>query len=168
MGFKNNRRYRKIGVPKGLLRHLSLQFLKERPMSGSEITDKIEEFTEWRPSPGSIYPMISHLKKEGLIQSHEDNESNLKRFKLTKKEEKNLTEIMANEHHIKNRNRSIRKMYWRLHLGMDESLYTYFGDLTKELELTYLRIMNDDVKISRLKDVLSRAVNDITEIRHNE
>jgi DNA-binding PadR family transcriptional regulator len=137
-------------------------------MSGSEITDKIEEFTEWRPSPGSIYPLLSHMKKEGLIQSHEDHDPNLKRFKLTENGEKEFTEIIANKHHIKNRNRSIRKMYWRLHLGMDESLYTHFGNLANELELTYLRIMNNEVKINRLKEVLSKAVNDIAEIRYNE
>ncbi|MBS7627233.1 PadR family transcriptional regulator, partial [Candidatus Bathyarchaeota archaeon] len=47
-------------VPKGFLRYKVLKLLKEKPMAGSEIMGVIEEQTGgyWRPSPGSIYPLL--------------------------------------------------------------------------------------------------------------
>jgi len=58
-------------VPRGLLRFYILRLLTERPMKGYEVITKIENRTEgvWKPGPGSIYPMLESLKKEGLIQA---------------------------------------------------------------------------------------------------
>lgn len=58
-------------VPRGLLRFYMLKLLTEGPMKGYELIMKIESRTEgvWKPGPGSIYPMIASLRKEGLIQS---------------------------------------------------------------------------------------------------
>jgi DNA-binding PadR family transcriptional regulator len=58
-------------VPRGLLRFYMLKLLTEGPMKGYELITKIESRTEgvWKPGPGSIYPMIASLRKEGLIQS---------------------------------------------------------------------------------------------------
>jgi DNA-binding PadR family transcriptional regulator len=58
-------------VPRGLLRFYMLKLLTEGSMKGYELITKIESRTEgvWKPGPGSIYPMIASLRKEGLIQS---------------------------------------------------------------------------------------------------
>ncbi len=58
-------------VPRGLLRFYILKLLTEGPMKGYELITKIESRTQgvWKPGPGSIYPMIASLRKEGLIQS---------------------------------------------------------------------------------------------------
>ena len=37
---------RTVGLPRGLLRFLVLNILRERPMSGTEIVEKIEKQTE--------------------------------------------------------------------------------------------------------------------------
>jgi DNA-binding PadR family transcriptional regulator len=49
----------------------------EKPVSGSEIVDKIEEYTDWRPSPGSIYPLLSHMQEVGFIRLHEDQDTTI-------------------------------------------------------------------------------------------
>jgi DNA-binding PadR family transcriptional regulator len=58
-------------VPRGLLRFYILTLLTEDPMKGYELITKIEERTKgvWKPGPGSIYPMIASLRKEGLVES---------------------------------------------------------------------------------------------------
>ena len=58
------------GVPRGLLRFLVLKFLSEKPMSGAEIVNKIEHETggKWKPSPGSIYPLLAGLQERGFTQ----------------------------------------------------------------------------------------------------
>ena len=71
-------------VPRGFLRYQVLQFLKERPMSGSEISSRIEEETDgaWKPSPGSLYPLLSSLKTDGFIEDL-PIEGGIKRYKMT-------------------------------------------------------------------------------------
>ncbi|NOR38114.1 MAG: hypothetical protein GQ580_00830 [Candidatus Thorarchaeota archaeon] len=71
-------------VPKGFLRYRVLQLLKERPMSGSELTSEIEKETggRWKPKPGSMYPLLKHLLKDGLT-TELSVESGIKRYELT-------------------------------------------------------------------------------------
>jgi DNA-binding PadR family transcriptional regulator len=73
------------GVPRGLLRFLVLKFLAEMPMSGKEIVDKIELETvgKWKPSPGSIYPLLAGLHMKGFTQESSPVVSGMKRYALT-------------------------------------------------------------------------------------
>jgi DNA-binding PadR family transcriptional regulator len=59
------------GAPRGLLLFYILHRISLGPTHGYEIAQDIEEKTEgaWRPAPGSIYPMLKKLTKEGLIRS---------------------------------------------------------------------------------------------------
>lgn len=81
-------------APKGLLRYLILEKLNEKPMSGSEIMDKIEDESHgaWRPSPGSIYPLLTWLQEKGFIRALPRDESGVKRYELTDKGRKLLEE----------------------------------------------------------------------------
>ena len=154
----------RIGVPRGLLRHLSFQFLSEEPMSGSEIVDKIEEFTDWRPSPGSIYPLLSHMQEVGLIKVHEDEDHTLKRFELTEEGKSHVEEFLAHGEHMRSRNRNIRKMYWKLHTGMTGELYESLGALLDAIEDVYKRHREDEAVSERLKAALDSAVTEVREI----
>ena len=75
------------GVPRGLLRFLVLKFLAERPISGSEIVGKIERETggKWKPSPGSIYPLLAGLQEKGFTQESLSVENGMKHYSLTDK-----------------------------------------------------------------------------------
>lgn len=55
---------------RGWIRPTVLRLLEESPMKGIEIMDKLEEKTKgwWRPSPGSIYPLLTELEQEGLVK----------------------------------------------------------------------------------------------------
>jgi DNA-binding PadR family transcriptional regulator len=71
-------------VPKGFIRQRVLEVLNEKPMSGSEIMSDIEKQTGgfWKPSPGSIYPLLAWLQDNNYIQDL-PTESGLKRYELT-------------------------------------------------------------------------------------
>jgi DNA-binding PadR family transcriptional regulator len=73
------------GVPRGLLRFIVLKFLAEKPMSGVEIVGKIKQETKgkWKPSPGSIYPLLSGLQQKGFTVESSKNESGVKQYTLT-------------------------------------------------------------------------------------
>jgi DNA-binding PadR family transcriptional regulator len=72
-------------VPKGFIRYQVLELLSEKPMSGSEIMNEIEKKTSgrWRPSPGSIYPLLSWLQDNNYVKELSTEESGMKRYTLT-------------------------------------------------------------------------------------
>jgi DNA-binding PadR family transcriptional regulator len=72
-------------IPKGFLRFHILRLLASRPMSGSEIMSEIEKETvgRWKPSPGSVYPLLAWLQDNGYIKEQPTEESGIKRYALT-------------------------------------------------------------------------------------
>jgi len=74
-------------VPKGFIRYQVLELLSEKPMSGSEIMNEIEKKTggRWKPSPGSIYPLLSWLQENSFIKEVPATEGGIKRYTLTEK-----------------------------------------------------------------------------------
>jgi DNA-binding PadR family transcriptional regulator len=74
-------------VPRGLLRFLVLKLLTEKSLSGAEIVEEIERETEgrWKPSPGSIYPLLASLQERGYTNESPPGESGMKRYVLTAK-----------------------------------------------------------------------------------
>jgi len=74
-------------VPKGFIRYQVLELLSEKPMSGSEIMNEIGKKTDgrWKPSPGSIYPLLSWLQDNNYIKETPVDQSGMKRYTLTDK-----------------------------------------------------------------------------------
>jgi DNA-binding PadR family transcriptional regulator len=74
-------------VPKGFLRFYVLKLLNERPMSGSEIMNEIERRSGgcWKPSPGSIYPLMAWLRDNRYIKEApaSEQDAGIKRYMLT-------------------------------------------------------------------------------------
>jgi DNA-binding PadR family transcriptional regulator len=62
------------------LRTWIIMMIQRSPRNGAEIMAEIETMTQgwWRPSPGSVYPVLDDLTKEGLINKREDG-----RYELT-------------------------------------------------------------------------------------
>lgn len=73
-------------IPKGFLRFKTLELLGEKPMSGSEIAEEIHRRTsgQWKPGPGSIYPLLAWLQKNGYAVEQAAEKSGKKRYALTK------------------------------------------------------------------------------------
>jgi DNA-binding PadR family transcriptional regulator len=85
---------RTASVPKGYLRSRVLKMLDEQPMSGAEIIREIENSTSmrWKPSPGSIYPLLSWLLDSGYTRELTDSEAGVRRYELTAEGKKFLEE----------------------------------------------------------------------------
>jgi Predicted transcriptional regulators len=77
---------------RGALRRWVLNSLRTSPKNGAEIINEIETLTFgwWRPSPGSIYPLLDNLVKEGLIRKREDG-----RYELTEKGKSEMSNIFG-------------------------------------------------------------------------
>jgi DNA-binding PadR family transcriptional regulator len=73
------------GVPRGLLQFLVLKLLENKAMSGVEIVEIIEGETRgfWKPSPGSIYPILARLQDKGYTIESSTGDGGMKKYILT-------------------------------------------------------------------------------------
>jgi DNA-binding PadR family transcriptional regulator len=64
---------------RGFLRPEVIQLLEEKPMNGVDIMNRMNEMSHgwYRPSPGSIYPLLEQLEKEGLIAKNKEGKYEL-------------------------------------------------------------------------------------------
>jgi DNA-binding PadR family transcriptional regulator len=118
-------------VPKGFLRYQVLKLLNEKPMSGSELMSEIEKQANgyWRPSPGSIYPLLSWLEDKSYVKEVAEKETGTKRYKLTDEGEAFL------EEHIKTRE-ELRKRFSHFGPGpgfMGPMWFEFYPEKAKEL-----------------------------------
>jgi DNA-binding PadR family transcriptional regulator len=65
--------------PRGDVRAAILVLLDEEPRNGYGIMQEIEERSAgaWRPSPGSVYPVLQQLEDEGLVRAAQTGERKL-------------------------------------------------------------------------------------------
>ena len=70
-------RGRKRGLP-----HMVMYLLSSSPKNGVELMDGVQSITRgwWRPTPGSIYPLMKEMLSQGLVRKLDDG-----RFELTDK-----------------------------------------------------------------------------------
>ena len=96
-------------VPKGFLRFYVLKLLSEKPMSGSEIMQEIGKMSRgsWKPSPGSIYPLMAWLADKGYVEETPTVEKGIKRYALTEQGKKFLEENAQRREEIQRRFRFI-------------------------------------------------------------
>lgn len=54
---------------RGFLRPQIIELFRQGPMNGVDIMNKLQEQSHgwYRPSPGSIYPLLEQLEREGLV-----------------------------------------------------------------------------------------------------
>lgn len=70
-------RRRKRGLP-----HMVMYLLNSSPKNGVELMDGVQTITRgwWRPTPGSIYPLLKEMSDQGLLKKLDDG-----RYELTEK-----------------------------------------------------------------------------------
>lgn len=102
-------------VPKGFLKYSVLKLLDEKPRSGSEIMSEIESKTEghWKPSPGSIYPLLAWLQDKGYTREAPDQEPGMKRYVLTEEGKAFLEEHVKRKKEIRMKFGAFRPLFHR-------------------------------------------------------
>ena len=68
---------------RGWLRPWVLSIIAKSPRNGAEIMDEIERMSwgGWRPSPGSVYPLLEEMVQEGLVRKRAEDG----RYEITEK-----------------------------------------------------------------------------------
>ncbi len=111
---------------RGLLRLFVLRTLTSEAKSGYDILKEIESKTqgEWKPSKGTIYPILSELEEGGLIRGKEEGPRSRTAYSTTEAGIKHLNESIEKER-TRHRTRTAGRR-----ILFEE---TFFEDLEREL-----------------------------------
>ena len=157
---------RSVGIPKGFLAYAVLRILSRTPMSGSELMEDVEKRTGWRPSPGSIYPLLRRFRDRDAIEQVEAEEAGLKRFTLTEKGEELLKEYREREV-FRKKFHSMRRMWLKIYREMDEDLYEANVRLFETIEKISPYLKGEEARGSaeKVRSILVEAAEEIEKLR---
>jgi DNA-binding PadR family transcriptional regulator len=151
---------RTVGVPRGLLRFLVLKMLSEKPMSGAEIVEEIEKQTgSWKPSSGSIYPLLASLHKKGFTKELPKDELGFKRYSFTEEGQRFLEkQIELGQEFIKKIEFLAPMLVGGFNLGDNNEKFRRSKESAKKLVRTFIFLRRN------LDRVSERDANELAEI----
>lgn len=140
------RKFHRIGHFRGYggLKILVLYILSEGPKNGAELMDAIDLMSHghWKPSPGSMYPLLSKAVEENLITKKED-----RRYELT---DAGLAEINIFQAGTPNQPESIEGILTDI-----ESNLSYLEDVPSEKLLPHAMMLEKiNSKITKITETL--------------
>ena len=154
-------------VPKGFLRYQLLKKLSQKPMSGSEIMSELENETKgyWRPSPGSIYPLLAWLQDQNLIKEAEQTEPGIRRYTLTEAGENFLESETKSRDEISRHMENLGTMWYGRHLkrGAGGKVARDFLQASRELHYE-LRRAHSKEGLEQAKKSLENVTKQIQDI----
>ncbi len=83
---------------KGMLKLLILKELEDGEATGYELIDRIGKITSKKPSPGSVYPLLSELHERGFLKV--SVHGNRKIYSLSTKGKRALEELKEKERRL--------------------------------------------------------------------
>lgn len=147
-------------VPKGLLRFYTIKLLKEKPMSGSEIMEEVEKQTggQWKPSPGSMYPLLTWLLKNGYTEELPKEAGGIKRYVLTDEGAKFFEEHATFEDKLQKKVGPMMGPLFFLRMGLQ-------SDNLKELQEPLKRLLDAlfDLRVALHENLTEKTVAEVEE-----
>ena len=150
-------------VPRGFLRFLIMSLLRDRELTGSEIMDILEERSNgrWKPSPGSIYPMLDSLKEDGFIEIASES-GRSKKYRTTRSGVDQFKLISRKKRDMDHKTRLSRLLWLQLlspsdrvhfHLSGIDAAVELLGDSVEELTASDRK--KAETRVSNLIDKLT-------------
>ncbi len=132
-------------VGRGFLRYWVLRLLSEGPRSGYALSKELERRLGWRPSPGSLYPLLATLAEQSLIERRGEKRprwhltpkgaEELARLEKGKEEWKTVVSLVASaSKNIPALPRFLRLFAQALAMGKIEELAGLLEHFNRELE----------------------------------
>ncbi|HZO37539.1 MAG TPA: PadR family transcriptional regulator [Solirubrobacteraceae bacterium] len=134
---------------RGDVRSAALLLLDEEPRNGYALMQAIEERSDgaWRPSPGSIYPVLQQLEDERLVTVQEGGSG--RTFALTDEGRAHVTEHRD----------ELGKLWETVSRGIPENAVE-IGDLVRQIAKAAMEVVRSGTPEQR-----TRAVERLTETR---
>ena len=101
------------GKHRGFMVIYLLHTLNRKPKSGYEILAEIREKCEgkWAPSKGTLYPLLTQLKEEGLISVKTVGKRSKNIFEITPKGKKELSNLRKEREGHRERMMQLRNLF---------------------------------------------------------
>ncbi|MFT4261058.1 MAG: PadR family transcriptional regulator [Candidatus Woesearchaeota archaeon] len=164
---------------RGQLKTTILNSILNEPLSGSQIIKKIEQDYHWKPSPGSLYPQLEQIEKEGLAKIKE--EKNKKIYTITAKGKKQLEKLSKNKKEflqLLEKSHLLMKEIYGVDSGIDQKVLQQlkedninFSDIEKEssqLKKETFRILtskNYKKNKQKIKEVFKKTIAELKKIK---
>lgn len=164
----------------GHLKMLVMQILSEKSMSGYALMKEVERKTGiWRPSSGSMYPLLDSLIKDKLARSKKQGRRNI--YSLTMKGERYILDMKKRrDEWINSMIQNMKVMENFVGFGQTgfiievleglkrgevpfKSLHKEIGEFRKQL--TRLHIHTDDTHHAKIRKILQNATGELKKIR---
>ena len=145
---------------RGILSIYILHSLKKKPKSGYELLAEIKEKTEgtWIPSKGTIYPLLQHLEKEGLIKIKSVEKRSKNIFEITDEGKKSLISI-------KKHGKQMEKTFMQFRNLMSEIISPKEADLSNLIfEIRLTSMSADKGKKDEVFKILKHCLNNLKKI----
>lgn len=122
-------------VPRGLLRHIIPRLLRSQEMTGTEIMQRLGELSEgeWNPSPGTIYPLLSSLEEEGIIEAA-SAEGRSKTYRLTEEGMKQMVLLVKHRKGAVGEKTRLGPRLWEKLLDPEERVRFHMHGMIHSLE----------------------------------
>jgi DNA-binding PadR family transcriptional regulator len=148
-------------VPKGFLRFQLLKMLLEKPMSGSEIMSELESETNgyWKPSPGSIYPLLAWLQDQTYIKEADQKEPGIRRYTLTEQGKTFLENEKKSREEIDKRLEHFGSMWY----GFDQERRGELRNVAREFGKA-VRDVFHEVRREHSKEAIEQSMKSLEEI----
>jgi DNA-binding PadR family transcriptional regulator len=156
-------------IPRGLLRFLILKMLQSKAMTGAEIMQILEERSReliktgeehseevWKPSPGSIYPLLKKLNEAGFIEPVEEQS---KTYKLSEEGLAHLKEFHKKKGELTHKARLGRMLWLQL---LDPTDQMHFHMMTLQTGVEFLTNLVDSLT-STERETLRTHIEEIIE-----
>jgi len=115
-------------VPRGFLRLLIARLLRDRELTGTQIMGVIEERSkgQWRPSPGSIYPLLSSMEEDEIIKTVK-TEGRSKTYTLSEIGHDRFKEIFKHKSRVEDKTRLHRHVWMQMLDSVDQAFFHAHG-----------------------------------------
>lgn len=162
-----------MSIYKGHLRVIVLKNLENNQISGYELCNKIEEETGWKPSYGSIYPLLNNLKETNLVTIKQEGKKKL--YSLTKEGEDQLKELIKKKDELFDRIIESVKLFDTVCKDdmlpiieqMKKGTFIQILPEMKELQKTIFKVMmlKNKEKNNKLKNILTQTNKEIKKLK---
>ncbi len=157
---QTKRRMNPQTVPRGFLRSYVLSLLSRNPETGYSVMRIIDEKTDgaWRPGPGTVYPLLRSMVKEGLVKAMKP-EDDTQGYTITPEGKKELERF---QEHLGSAGRNERAM---INLMFDFMTPTLFSSIVVKRSRTFGELFAE--KIAEVpqpeRDAILREMQVVTE-----
>ncbi len=137
-------------VLRGFLRHLIISLLRKNELTGTEIMETLEERSEgrYKPSPGSVYPLLASLARDGIIREVSEGS---KRYTLSEDGLEHVKAMFRRRHDVEDKTRLSRFIWIKLLEPRDQAHFHVHG---MKISLEFLADLIDSLTQSEQRKVL--------------